>query len=211
MALDGFESLSSRTREGHFCGRIEHIEVLDPADAPRFQKLGVVASMQPLHAVPSGDTPDEGVWSKNLGVTRLRHSFPWRELLDAGATLAFGSDWPVMSADPLQGIAVAATRQDEAGRPAAGWNAHQRISTHEAVVAYSEGSAIAMGLGKEMGKLAPGYFGDIVILDPAVKLEQPATLWHGTRVRFVVVGGVIRFPTPHSQPAVTGSKISRPR
>jgi predicted amidohydrolase YtcJ len=211
MALDGLESLSSRTRETHFCGRIEHIEVLDPADAPRFQKLGIVASMQPLHAMPSGDTPDDDVWSKNLGASRLRHSFPWRELLDAGATLAFGSDWPVMSADPLQGIAVATTRQDEAGRPAAGWNAHQRISTHEAVAAYTEGSAIAVGRGTEMGKLAPGYSGDIVILDPAVNLEQPATLWHGTRVRFVVVGGVIRFPSPQPQPDVTGSKISRPR
>jgi predicted amidohydrolase YtcJ len=197
ISLDAFESATHTRHEGTILGRIEHIEVIDPTDAPRFQKLGVIASMQPLHAVPSGESPDDGVWSRNLGRKRLPHSFAWRELLNAGATLAFGSDWPVMSADPLWGIAVATTRQNEAGQPAGGWNAHQRISAAEAIRAYTLGSAIAIGRSGELGRLAPGFIADLVILSPTVDLKRPLTLWNGERVRYVIVDGVVRVPAGH--------------
>ena len=104
----------------HAPPRIEHIEVLDPRDAPRFAALGVVASMQPYHALPSDDDVPTGPWAENLGAARWPNTFAWRTLEDAGATLAFGSDWPVMSMDPLLGLAVATTRQNARQLPAAG-------------------------------------------------------------------------------------------
>lgn len=98
--------------------RVEHAEVVDPADLPRFKALGVVASMQPLHADPGGAAPEEGAWSRNVGPERLKHSFPWRALLDAGATLAFGSDWTVVTADPRPALEFAVRRSDGALTPA---------------------------------------------------------------------------------------------
>ena len=199
LSLDAFSAVPQRQSTGQIHGRIEHIESLDPADLNRFRELHIVASMMPLHAIPSGETPDEGIWSKNLGAKRLPHSFAWRELLDAGATLAFGSDWPVMSADPLRGIAVAATRQNEAGQPAGGWNARQRITAREAIDAYTAGSAIAIGRGDELGRLTPGFSADLVLLAPDVDLDRPSTLWRGDRIRYVIVDGIVRF-SPGQRP-----------
>lgn len=167
--------------------RLEHLEVVDPADLPRFHDLQVAASMQPHHAIPSAE-PDAGAWSQGLGPARLPHTFPWRALRDAGATLAFGSDWPVMSADPLRGLAVAVTRKNEQGLPSAGWNAHQAITLGEAVAAYGHGAAWAIGREDELGRIAPGYLADLVLLDPSVRPEEPGTLWGG-RVRAVVFAG----------------------
>ncbi|MBI5368548.1 MAG: amidohydrolase [Planctomycetes bacterium] len=192
LALDAFEAAIARHPDLHLRHRIEHIEVVDPADVPRFARLGVIASMQPFHANPFGETPDDGVWSLNLGARRLPMTFAWRALAAAGARLAFGSDWPVMTAAPLQGLAVAMTRRDEQGRPADGWNAHQAVTVDTAVAAYTEGSAYAIGREGELGRLAPGYLADLVVLDPAVRLDQPATLWQGN-VRVVVVDGEVRW------------------
>lgn len=174
-------------------GRLEHLEIVDPADLKRFAAAGVVASMQPLHANPAGPTPDEQVWAKLLGPARLRHTFPWRALADAGATLAFGSDWPVMSADPLHGIAVAVTRRDAQGDPREGWNAHQCLTVEEAIRAYSEGAAQADGTSAERGRLAVGQDADLVVLAPHVDFGDPRTLWSGSRIRAVLVAGVVRY------------------
>ncbi len=193
LGLDAVEA-ARRARPGgsHPRHRLEHLELVHPDDLPRFRALGVIASMQPFHANPFGDAPDTGVWSENLGPERLPHTFPWRALLDAGATLAFGSDWPVMTADPLQGIAVATTRRDRQGRPAGGWNAHQAITAAEAVRAYTEGAAAGVGREDGLGRLAAGAPGDLTVLAPGVDLERAETLWEGERLRFVVVGGALR-------------------
>jgi predicted amidohydrolase YtcJ len=177
-SLDAFER-AGRTR-GH---RIEHIEVVDRADVPRFAALGVAASMQPYHAVPADD-PTAGAWAENLGSVRLGRAFAWRELHDARAELRFGSDWPVMTADPLRGLAVALTRTNETGRPPGGWNPEQRLPLAEALRGYRAPGA--------RSALVPGERADLVVLARGVRLDRPETLWHGERVRAVVVDGVVR-------------------
>lgn len=181
LALDAFEAAVKAHPGIRLHHRIEHIETIDPADVPRFGKLGVIASMQPYHAVPSDAPSPDDVWSANLGTERLTRAFAWRTLLDAGATLAFGSDWPVMTQDPLRGLAVALTRQNERGLPAGGWQAQQRIAADEALAAYAEGVEGSPGADAARP-------GGVIVLTPDVKLDDPKTLWTG-RVRYVVRGG----------------------
>jgi predicted amidohydrolase YtcJ len=204
LSLDTYERVHNEVKDPALVDRIEHIEVLNVADAPRFAKLGVIASMQPYHSNPFGDTPDDGVWSTNLGATRLPNTFPWKTLADAGATLAFGSDWPVMTADPLAGLGIALTRRDEEGKPAAGWNAHQAVDAATAIRAYSEGAAAAIGRSSDLGKLAPGMLADVVVLAPHVEPAQAKTLYTGERIAAVIVGGVVRW-----QPASAGAATAQ--
>ncbi len=171
MALDAVEALG-KARPPLL--RLEHIELLSPEDRTRFAALGVEASMQPLHADPGGPNPEEGVWSENLGVARLPLTFPWRDLLDAGAFLRFGSDWPVVSANPLPGIAVALSRQDRMGQPEGGWIPEQRIRLEEALEAYNA-----------TPDLSPGSPVDLIVLDPAVALHSPRNLWRSTAIAAV--------------------------
>jgi len=211
LALDAFQRAQQGQRKPALHHRIEHIEVVHPDDLPRFAALGVIASLMPYHANPGGADPDAGVWSQNLGRDRLRRSFAWRDLLTAGAQLAFGSDWPVMSADPLWGLAVATTRQDEQGRPAGGWNAQQAISASEALSAYTLGSAISINRQNELGRLAPGMLADIVVLAPGVDLEQASTLWRGERVAAVIVDGQLQLgPKPVATTAASAPAGSQP-
>lgn len=174
LALDVFEAHPPPPGQRH---QIEHLEVTHPDDLPRFAGLGVVASMQPFHANPFGDQPELGTWAKNLGPEREARSFAWRSLLEAGAQLVFGSDWPVMSANPLHGLAVAMTRQDELGRPGGGWQPAQRIGFEAALSAYA--GRAQLGLGDPA---------DLVILEPGVDPRRPDELWRA-RVRCVSVGG----------------------
>jgi hypothetical protein len=151
LALDAFEQ--SGFPRG--MGAIEHIEALDPADAPRFARLGVVASMQPYHAIPGDGDPDTGAWSENLGAERLQRSFAWRALLDAGAELRFGSDWPVFTHNPLEGLAVATTRKNAKGLPGNGWNAHQAVTLDEALRAYASPVRATVTLAAGVDPAAP--------------------------------------------------------
>lgn len=197
MALDVYEAAAAAHPDVKLEGRhrIEHIEVVHPDDVPRFRKLGVVASMQPYHAVPS-DAPDpDDVWSANLGPERLGRAFAWRALRDAGATLAFGSDWPVFTRDPLRGMAVAVTRKNERGLPAGGWQPHQALHFEEALWAYTVGAASAVA-GEEpklaTGKtwrvaLSSGQRADVVVLE-GVDPDDPTTLWTG-RARALLLDG----------------------
>jgi predicted amidohydrolase YtcJ len=200
LSLDTFERVQRSDPRPKLHHRVEHIELIDPADLPRFAALGVVASMQPFHANPFGDSPDEGVWSRNLGARRLPLTFPWRMLHAAGAPLVFGSDWPVMSADPLQGLAVALTRRDDRGRPEAGWNAHQTLDLEAALSAWAGLEVGGLPRGGA-GRLRPGMPADLVVLAPGVDPVRPATLWHGERVRHVVVAGEVVHSAP--QPAAS--------
>lgn len=190
LALDAYAAAEREMPGKSLRHRVEHVEVVHPRDRSRFGRLGVIASLQPRHATPvSGDPDADDPWVANVGPGRIRHTFPWRELWDAGARLAFGSDWSVMSADPLQALAVAISRRNEKGEPEEGWNAHQCLSAGEAVAAYTSGSAYAIHRERELGRLAAGYLADLVVLEPGVELEDPATLWAGKRIRAVVVDG----------------------
>jgi len=149
--------------------RIEHAQHLRPVDIPRFKALGVVASMQPYHVV------DDGRWAEGrIGAKRCESSYAYRDLLDAGAVLAFGSDWPVAPLDVLAGIDAAVNRRPLDGKHPKGWFPKQRITVAEAIAAYTAGSAFAGHREEQLGKLAPGYAADFVILDrdPLAEMER---------------------------------------
>jgi predicted amidohydrolase YtcJ len=130
-----------------------------------------------------------------LGVERAQHSYAWRSLLDAGATLAFGSDWPVETMSPLAGIHAAVTRQDAAGEPQAGWIPAQRITAEEALAAYTRGSAYAAHWESNIGTLEPGKFADITVLDRNI-LKCDANDILQTKVLTTIVSGHIVYEHP---------------
>ena len=136
VLLDLFAEVAKQNgpRDRRF--RIEHVQHLRPADYKRFKELGVVASMQPYHVI------DDGRWAEGrIGAKRCASSYAFRSLLDAGAKLAFGSDWPVAPLDPLPGIDAAVNRRTLDGKHPDGWFPEQRITVAEAVEAYTLGSA----------------------------------------------------------------------
>jgi len=139
MALDSFERTTRGRRH-----RVEHVETPDPADLARFTRLGVVASMQPQHADPALTE----AWRRNLGAERASRGWPWRELLESGARLAFGTDWPVVRLDPLASIAAAAD-----------------IGRDEASRAWTWGGAYAEHAEHEKGEVREGYLADLAVID----------------------------------------------
>lgn len=164
MALDAFEvAQAANPPPAHGRRhRIEHIETIDPADVPRFAKLGVIASMQPLHSNPAPDLMS--LWTKNLGPERSSRGWLYGSLLKSGARLAFGSDWPVVTLDPRLGLHVATTRTSPEALPDGGWLPEERLTLQQALNAYSAGGAFASFDDQRKGTLAPGMLADIVIL-----------------------------------------------
>ena len=149
--------------------------------------MGIVASMQPYHAI------DDGRWAeKRLGHARARWSYAWRSMLDAGAPLAFGSDWPVAPLDPILGIYAAVTRATLDGKHPYGWIPDQRISVEEALRAYTYGSAYAAFQEKEKGSLAPGKLGDVVVISDDLFTIPPSRI-RDARVVMTVVGGKVVY------------------
>jgi hypothetical protein len=167
--------------------RIEHAQHLRPADIARFASLGVVASMQPYHAI------DDGRWcDKRIGPERSKTTYAFRDLLDAGATLAFGSDWPVAPLSPLIGIHAAVTRRTLDGAHPEGWVPAQKISAVEALRAYTEGSAHAGFAEARLGRIAPGRDADLVVLDRDI-LTVDAEELERAQVDLTVVGGRVVY------------------
>lgn len=165
--------------------RIEHIEQVKADDIPRFAKLGVLPSMQPIHADPG--TVD--VWSKAVGEERLPRSFAWQSLLKSGATLVYGADWPAcISLNPHRGLHNAVNRRTTDGRPAEGWVAEQRISLADALKAYTVNSAYASFDEKQKGKLAPGYLADLIVHSEDL-FTIPSMDIHKTKVLLTLVDG----------------------
>src|SRR6266436_733913 len=126
-ALDAYENAETQIhKKVERRPRIEHIETIAASDIPRFGKLGVIASMQPLHAYPGSDTLD--VWARNTGPDRASRAWAWKSIADAGGRLAFGSDWPVVTLNPWEGVQTAVTRQTSEGQPEAGFVPEQRLT-----------------------------------------------------------------------------------
>ena len=166
--------------------RIEHVQHIHPADYPRFAKLGVIASMQPYHAI------DDGRWAeKVIGPERAHSSYAWKSLLDAGATLAFGSDWSVAPLDAVLGIYAATTRQTLDGKNPGGWIPEQRITVAQAVHAYTVGSAFAEHQEKVKGSIGPGKLADLVILSDDIFSIAPEQIQHTTVDLTIFDGRVI--------------------
>ncbi len=167
--------------------RIEHAQHLRPADIPRFARLNVIASMEPYHAI------DDGRWAeKRIGGERCRTTYAFRSLLDAGARLAFGSDWDVAPLSPIAGIDAAVTRRTIDGRNPRGWFPEQRIGVSEALTAYTSGAAWAAFEEGEKGTLTRGKLADFVVLSKDI-LSGPAEQIVNARVEKTVVGGKIVY------------------
>jgi hypothetical protein len=167
--------------------RIEHLQILHPDDVPRLSKLGVVASMQPIHATSDMDMA-ERYWGR-----RCELAYAWRSVLANGASLAFGSDCPVETLDPLAGIHAAVTRRRADGSPGAeGWIPQQQLTVGEAVHAYTLGAAHASGEADLKGSLRPGKVADLVVLSDDIFGIEPMGILD-TRVEMTVFDGRIVY------------------
>jgi hypothetical protein len=167
--------------------RIEHAQHIRAQDVPRFRAARVVASMQPYHCI------DDGRWAeKRIGRERAKGTYAFRSLLDAGAVLAFGSDWSVAPLDPVMGIYAAATRRTLDGKNPGGWVPEQKITVEEAVRAYTFGSAYAEFAEGAKGTVTPGKLADLVMLDRDIFRIDPAEI-EKVKVRMTVVDGRVVF------------------
>lgn len=163
--------------------RIEHAQVVDPADIARFGKHGIIASMQPVH-----QTSDREMAEKRLGPARLAGAYAWKSIQASGARIVFGSDVPVEVADPFAGWAAAISRTDLDGQPAGGWQAQERVTREEAFAAYTASGAYAGFAEGRFGRLVAGEHADFVFIDRDPFLASPAELSQ-TKVSEVWVGG----------------------
>ena len=170
--------------------RVEHAQHLRPQDIPRFGNLGVIASMQPYHAI------DDGRWvERRIGPARVKTTYAFRTLLATGATLAFGSDWTVAPLDPVLGVYAAVSRRTLDGKNPDGWIPEQKIAVDEALRAYTWGNAFATFDEHSRGVLAPGYDADVVVLDRNL-FTLPADSLDQARVRYTIAGGKLVYEMP---------------
>jgi predicted amidohydrolase YtcJ len=166
--------------------RIEHAQLIHPDDVPRFAALGVVASMQPIHAVADWRAADAH-WG-----ARSRYGYAWCDVWRSGAVLAFGTDAPVESIEPLRNLYAATTRLDEHGEPPGGWYPNQKVPLSEAMYAYTAGSAAAERASARRGSLIAGKDADLVVLSPDPFPLEPDAL-RDTRIELTMVGGRITY------------------
>ncbi|MBK8247793.1 MAG: amidohydrolase [Gemmatimonadetes bacterium] len=186
MALDGYEHLARTRGPRDRRPRIEHLEVPDPADIPRFASLGVIASTQAIFAGPDKTTLENYV--PMLGPERSARAMPFKALDDAGARQAFGSDYPVFPMDPLLGIWIAVTRQMPDGTPTGGWHPQHRITVEAALRHYTADAAFAAFREGEIGVLRPGMLADFVVLSEDILGPDPRALLRAKPV-LTVMGG----------------------
>ena len=159
------------TYKGDRRWRVEHAQIVDPADIKRFVATGTIASMQPVH-----QTSDRLMAEARLGPDRLAGAYAWKSLLDSGAKRAFGTDVPVESSDPFAGLAAAITREDAAGQPFGGWMPSERLNREQAWHAYTNGAAYAAFAEDRLGSLEPGKRADFLIVDRDIMLATPAQI-----------------------------------
>ena len=189
--LDAVEAAIAATGGGPGRHRIEHAQVISLADIERFAALGVIASVQPTHA--TSDMP----WAETrLGADRLRGAYAWRRLVDAGARLALGSDFPVERVSPILGFYAAVTRQDAAGAPAGGWTGNQSLTRAEALRGFTLDAAYAGFMEDEVGSLAPGKRADFVILSQDLMTVPPEQILATRVVATYLDGALIYRETP---------------
>ena len=190
LALNAFENMEKVNRTHDMRPRVEHIETVKAADIPRFGKLGVIASMQPLHAYPDEDTL--GPWLSGAGKEREPRAWAWKSIAEDGGHLAFGSDWPVVTINPWQGVETAVTRQTTEGTPAGGFVPGERLTVAQAIDGYTLGAAYAGHREKTEGSIEPGKLADLIIVsqDP---FKVPANQLSKTEVLLTMVGGKIVY------------------
>ncbi|HEV2195131.1 MAG TPA: amidohydrolase [Candidatus Acidoferrum sp.] len=189
MALNAYENAAQQNHFKDRRSRIEHIETAAAADIPRFGKLGVIASMQPLHSYPNADTLD--IWARNIGPDRASRAWAWESIADGGGHLAFGSDWPVVTLNPWEGIQTAVTRQTAEGTPEAGFVPEQRLTVAQAVDGYTLGAAFAGRREKTEGSLEVGKLADLIIISQNIFDINPHKIGATKAVATIVGGRVV--------------------
>jgi len=167
--------------------RTEHAQTLQSSDIPRFAQLGVIPSMQPTHCIT-----DKRFYEKRVGFERCKEAYAWRSLLNSGATLAFGTDYPVEPLNPMEGLYAAVTRKDRLGEKGEGWFPEQKLTMEEAIKYYTLGSAYAQFMENRKGMIKPGYLADIVITDKDL-LTIPETEIMKTKIDYTIIGGKVVY------------------
>ncbi|MGJ8477330.1 amidohydrolase [Sphingobium yanoikuyae] len=180
--LDAIQEMSD-TYSGDRRWRVEHAQIIDPADLPRFARYGTIASMQPVH-----ETSDWRMATARLGEARLKGAYAWKAMLDNKVPLAFGSDVPVESPNPFPGIAAAMSRQDARGEPAGGWMPEQKVSFEAALDGFTRQAAFAGFAEKKFGSLVPGQRADFLLIDRNIDTASPTDI-RGTQVLETWING----------------------
>lgn len=192
IILDAYERALVLVEPADARPRVEHCQILAPDDVLDFVRLGVIASMQPTHA--TSDMP----WVEaRIGRERMAGAYVWRSLLDSGAALAFGSDAPVESIDPLWGIYAAVTRRDHNGNPPGGWLREECVDVAEALSAFTAGAAYAAFDEADGGAIATGKRADLTVIDRDILTGPPEAIL-AARVRMTVMRGEIVFDRAES-------------
>ena len=190
QVLDAYERALRETQRKDVRLRVEHAQVVAPADVPRFAQLGVIASMQPTHC--TSDMP----WAEQrVGPVRIQGAYAWRRMLDAGAHLPLSSDFPGETLDPFHGIYAAITRQSPEGAPAGGWRPEERLTLHEAMRGYTQEAAYAEHEERDKGSLEPGKLADFLVLSADITKSSPREIL-GLRAQRTYVGGKLVFQAP---------------
>jgi predicted amidohydrolase YtcJ len=185
MTLNAYERV--HPQEKRF--RIEHIETVSPKDLPRFARLGVMPSMQPIHADPESAGP----WERSVGPQRMRLAFAWRDFVNSGAKLVFSSDWPAaISVDPIRGLHCAVTRQTTDGQPPGGWVPEQSVPVETALRAYTSMGAYASFEENVKGQLKAGMLADVIVFSSDL-FRIPAHDIYKTRVVLTISDGKILY------------------
>ncbi|MBI3579602.1 MAG: amidohydrolase [Ignavibacteriales bacterium] len=187
LMLDLFERIVKTNPSWDRRFRLEHAQHIAPKDFVRFAKLGVIASVQPYHAI------DDGRWAeKRIGHERCKTTYPFKSFLEHGVKMCFGSDWTVAPLNPLLGIYAAVTRRTTDGANPNGWFPEQKITMQQAVEAYTINNAYAAFEEKEKGSLSVGKLADIVVLSDDIFSADPVKI-EQVRVMMTVVGGKIVY------------------
>nr|WP_156349044.1 MULTISPECIES: amidohydrolase [unclassified Sphingomonas] len=187
QVLDAIAEIASSYKDDRRW-RIEHAQVIDPADLPALGRNGTIASMQPVHA-----TGDRTMAEARLGEARLKGAYAWATVLRGGGRLAFGSDYPVESPNPFVGWAAAFTREDANGQPPGGWRPEERVTREQAWKAFTQDAAYAGFAEQRFGSLLPGQKADFLVVDRDPVAATPAEL-RATKVLETWVGGYRAWP-----------------
>ncbi|MBT5006865.1 MAG: amidohydrolase, partial [Halieaceae bacterium] len=181
--LDFYESLIKEHDSAALRHRVEHSQILRVEDIPRFKQMGVIASIQPTHA-----TSDKNMAGNRLGKQRLVGAYAWKSLLNAGTKMAGGSDFPVEHPNPFYGLHAAVTRQSQDDKPVGGWLPEQKISREQALSLFTEGAAYAAHQETVIGRLAPGYYADFILVEQDYFAMPEKAIWESKVLETWVAG-----------------------
>jgi len=187
LALNAFEEALRANGRRDSRHRIEHAQVVTPEDLPRFTQLGVIASIEPSHCI------DDMRWAeKRIGRERCRNAYRFKSFAEAGARLAFGTDWTVEPLDPMLGLYAAATREYPEGGPPGGWFPEEKITLAQAIEFYTLGSAYAEFMDRAKGSIEVGKLADVVVLSKDILGAAAPEILH-TKVVYTIVGGKVVY------------------